>query len=317
MTIIAIAGLTLLLVGLVTVLTLEQKTARSYSHSARADFAVESGLAAALANVMEITGRDDSLVFRLEDPVAPTVADADRPLGYREQFFNYGAIFEQDPADPTLGEWRAIPLFSGESEISITDSDPSVLGVPLDTTDLVSSLTAYVADAEVLATTTKHDQDIPRAQWVEVPSSDPDGYTFRYAYWIEDLSGRIDGKNAGTVVQDERLSTAELDYGTVFDPEADEPTVPEDLENKREHLKTSASVRAVIDEDKAKRIEPYIYFFPTTPASAAKLIPQGLGYTDAGTVAPDLNELVAAADVDGITDHIKRNLPLFDDRKGG
>jgi hypothetical protein len=120
MTIIAVAGLTLLLVGLLTVLTLERKTARSYSDAARADLAVESGLAVALATIAEVTVTDGSLVFRLEDPTSPTVTSADRPLGYREQYFTYGAVFEN-------GVWRGIPLFSGADETPMNaavDSGP-------------------------------------------------------------------------------------------------------------------------------------------------------------------------------------------------
>ena len=111
MTIIAVAGLALLLVGLLTVLTLERKTARSYSDAARADLAVESGLAVALGTLTEIAKRDDSLVFRLEDPTNPTVNASERPLGFREQFFTYGAIFEDDA-------WKVTPLFSAADSIT-------------------------------------------------------------------------------------------------------------------------------------------------------------------------------------------------------
>ena len=303
MSIIAIAGLMMLLVGMLTVMSLERKTARSYSDAARAQMAVDSGLAAALASVTEIASQDGSIVFRLEDPVTPTVADSARPLGFREQFFTYGAIFENDG-------WRGIPLFSGASESQIGTS-------AIDTTPLLAELTNYVTDAEKLGKITVHDQNIPRAKWVEVPATEAKGYSFRYAYWIEDLSGRIDGKNAGTIPPNERLSTAELDYATIFDPTADEPVLPPDLSAKRSELLTSASVRAVLTEEQAKRIEPYIYYFPSAEIPSPKLIPKGFGYEDAGQLAFDLNELVSDRDVDGIADIINRNLPDFEDRKGG
>ncbi len=144
------------------------------------------------------------------------------------------------------------------------------------------------------------------------------GYSFRYAYWIEDLSGRIDGKNAGTIPPDKRLSTAELDYATIFDPAADAPVIPPELVAKRGELRTPASVRSVLDAEQAKRIEPYLYFLdPPASPGPPKIIPQGFGYADAGKPAHDLNELVSNADVDGIADIINRNLPDFKDRKGG
>jgi hypothetical protein len=306
MTIIAMGGIAILLLGLVAVLSLERKTARSYSDAARADLAVESGLAVALASLMEIAGRDDALVFRLEDPVEPTIEDDERPLGYREQFFTFGAVFDD-------GEWRGIPLFSGGQESTLGSNS-------LDTGILLSELTSYIAEAEPISRLTKHDQNIPRARWVDVPSSDPRGYDFRYAFWIEDLGGRIDGKTAATMARAEGFDPAEIDYATIFDPEAEEPTLPPALIEARDSLLTSASVRAVLNESEQKRIEPYIHFHETVPVAtipAPKLIPQGFGYADAGTPAPDLNEFVEAADVDGIAAHIERQLPNFVTRKGG
>ncbi len=201
MSIIAVAGLMMLLVGMLTVMSLERKTARSYSDAARAEMALESGLSAALASVKEVAARDNSIIFRLDDPVAPTLSDSARPLGFREQFFTYGAVFNPtNPTTPAIGNWRAIPLFSGSTEIGAGSS-------AITTTPLLAELTDYVKDAEVLGTTTVNDQTIPRARWVDVPATDAKGYSFRYAYWIEDLSGRIDGTNAGSIASDKRLST--------------------------------------------------------------------------------------------------------------
>jgi len=306
MTIIAVAGLTLLLIGLLTVLSLERKTARSYSDAARADLAVESGLAVALGSLSEIACRDDSLVFRIEDPLEPQVPASDRPPGFREQFFTYGAVFEN-------GAWRGIPLFSGETE--------SDLGADrINTEDLTSALSAYVADATVIGTTTEHDANIPRAKWVDVPSSDPDGYDMRYAFWIEDLAGRIDGKTAGTIPRGDGLTPAEIDYATILDPAAADPTLPPPLIAARENLRTSASLRTVFDASstESKRLEPHIHFYNTLPPiPPPKLIPQGFGYADAGQPAPDLNEYVQDKDVDGIAEHIAKQLSAFDTRKGG
>lgn len=306
MTIIAIGGLVLLLVGLVTILTLERKTARSYSDAARADFAVESGLAVALASLMEIAGRDDALVFRIEDPIRPTIPSDDRPLGYREQYFTFGAVFED-------GEWRGIPLFSGEAGATLGNRQPDV-------EILKVQLVGTIAEAEPIGRLTEHDQNLPQAKWIDVPSSDPKGYSFRYAYWIEDLGGRIDGKNAGSLPRGDGASPAEIDYATILDPEEDGPTLPPGLFETRDALRTSASIRAILREDETKRIEPYIHFHAAAippPTSAPKLIPHGFGYPDAGTPAPDLNEYVESADVEGIASHIERQLPDFVTRKGG
>ncbi len=309
MTIIAIAGLALLLIGLLTVLTLERKTARSYSDAARAELAVESGLATALATLTEVAKRDDTIVFRIEDPTVPTVPSSERPLGFREQFFTYGAIFE-------TGAWRAIPFFSGASETSVGTSE-------LQANILIPSLTAYSADASPLGSLTEHDQNIPRAKWVEIPAdpSDPKDYTFRYAFWIEDLSGRIDGRNAGKFPRSEGLSTAELDYATILTPESETQVIHSAFHIAKEKLKTSASIRPFFidsSEYEGKRLEPYIHFLPPPPEfPAPRVIPQGFGYAEAGLPAHDLNALVTARDVNGIAEIITQNLPLFEQRKGG
>ncbi len=305
MSLIAISGLTILLVGLLAVMTLERKTARSYSHATRADLAVESGLAVALASLTEIASRDDSVVFRLEDPTQPQTSSSDRPLGFRENFFTYGTIFKNNA-------WQAIPLFSAAS--------PSTLGNrEIETTTLLTQLNGYVGNAETIARLTEHDQNVPRAQWVEIPadSSDNSDYTIRYAYWVEDLTGRIPGNAVASEPRDEGFSTAELDPFTILTPTAQTGPLPVKMDEKRDTILTSASLRQFLTVDEAKRMEPYIHYLPSTQILPKTLIPQGFGYPDAGKPAPDLNDFIANTDVNGIANHIDRNLPTFKNRRGG
>ncbi len=105
-----------------------------------------------------------------------------------------------------------------------------------------------------------------------------------------------------------------MNYGTIFEPTAAEPTVPDVLTDKRNELRTPASVRTVLTEDQAKRIEPYIYYFPQNAIETPKVVPQG--YADAGKPAPDLNKFVTDKDVEGIASHINKNLPDFEERAG-
>jgi len=313
MAIIAVAGLMLLLIGMLAVISLERKTARAFSDAARADSAVESGLAVALATLAEVASQDDSVIFRLEDPNQPTVADPDRPLGFREQFFTYGAVFSPDESDPTIGEWRGIPLFSGAFETPLGNTK-------IDTTDLLASLTTYIDETEILGSIGEHDQNIPRAKWVEIPpdSASNNDYTIRYAFWIEDLGGRIPGKTAATQPRAEGFDASEIDYSTIFDPASATPQIPAPLIAKRDALRTSASLRHLIDEAQAKRIEPYVHFLPAASFDEqTPVIPRGFGYPDAGQPAPDLNELVENRNIDGISGQISGNLPNFESRKGG
>jgi hypothetical protein len=304
MTLIAIAGLTLLLVGLLTVLGLERKTARSYSNSARADLAVESGLAHALGLLTEVAGRDDSIVFRIEDPVQSQVDSTERPLGFREQFFTYGALYEN-------GSWRGIPLFSGATETALGSRE-------IESAQLAASLADYSKDAIQIGRISEHDQNIPRAKWIEVPSSDPKGYTMRYAFWVEDLTGLVDGTSAGLKPRDLGLDPSELDITTILDPANDSGNFPQPLDEKRAEIRTSATVRQLLSIEQAKRIEPYITYLPLSISQLPpKIIPQGFGYADAGMKAPDLNTFAAASDVTGIADHIEKQIPTFKNRRGG
>lgn len=302
MTIIAVAGLTLLLVGLLSVLTLERKTARSYSDSSRADFAVESGLATAVAALTDIALRDDSIVFRLDDPAEPTVPADDRPSGFREQFFTYGAIHDGT-------RWNTTPLFSGAPAMQAGER-------LIDTSTLIEGLSAYTQDAMMIGGLTEHDQSVPRAKWVEVPAGGAGDYSFRYAYWIEDLAGRIDGVNAGSEAREMGRSAAELPLFSLFD-EVPNPSATTLISN-RQNLRTPGSVRTLLDVEQAKLAEPYIHYNSVNlTRPQAKLVPHGFGYKDQGKPARDLNEFVAGGNVEELATYIDENLPGFTNRRGG
>lgn len=317
MTIIAIAGLTLLLVGLLTVLSLERKTARSYSDAARADLAVESGLAVALASLSEIAARDDSLVFRIEDPLEPTVSADDRPLGFREQFFTYGAVFENN-------SWRGIPLFSGADTFS--PGNRAIATNPA--SPVTTHLSAFLNSAPVnLTTPGLHEHTVPRAQWVEIQSDPAANTTSRFAWWVEDLDGRLDGRLAGSELRGEGKSASEIPLFSFFG----EITggIADTLVTNRSTFRTVGSTRSLLTPEQSAVFEPSIYygFPPIVPSAPAptKLIPQGFGYADAGKPAKDLNDLVTRAAGGGsggivteIANHIRANLPDFEStRRGG
>ncbi len=298
MTLLSIGALLLLLVGMLTILGLERKTARSYSDATRAELALESGLAHALSLLSEISCRDDALVFRIDDPEQPTLASDQRPLGYREQFFTYAAIFENDA-------WQAIPLFSNSPRHTLGDRQ-------INARELSSNLTQYTASAQTLTPISQHDQNIPRAQWTELPTEP----TLRYAFWIEDLSGRLDGKHVGEEMRDQGTSTSEIDPTTIFDSSSSSGKMPSVMNEERDSLRTSASLRNLLDKEAVSRIEPYITYLPERLHSP-KMIPHGFGYVDAGKPAPDLSSFVQIGNVTTLSNHIARNLPQFTTRRGG
>lgn len=303
MTIMAIAGMMLLLVGTLSVFTLERKTARSYSHSARAEMAVESGLADAIATLSPIAAVDDSLVFRVDDPDQPLIeATGNQPS--REQFFTFGAQF-----DLQRQQWRVLPLVSGVKERYAGDRR-------IDGPALAHSL--RVAHLPTIVSMNRYDRNVPRGAWVDVPESGS-SHTVRYAWWVEDLSGRLDGIRAATEPRGESLGPQEIQYFTLFDPRAQsKPAVSaqDRLVAERTNLKTPAATRLVLGEVDAAQVEPYISYQLSAPQRRVPLIPHGYGYADAGRPARNLTDLIAQGNVDEIAAHIDRNMPDFTHRRG-
>ncbi len=303
MTIMAIAGMMLLLIGLLSVVTLERKTARSYSDQTRAEMAVESGLADAIATISPVASRDDTLVFRLDDPVTPLIpATATQPS--REQFFTFGALY-----DTGKKSWRVLPFVSGLTEV------PGGASV-IDGTALSNQLRAIAA--EPLMPLGNYDRHVPRATWVNVPAADAP-YTMRYAWWVEDLGGRLDGANAGADPRTLGQSPREISYHTIFSPTSDTVTPgPQDkLIAQREKLRSAASIRPLLGEADALKIEPFLTYQLPKTAPIVPLIPHGFGYPDAGQPAKNLTDLIAQKNVNEIATHIDRNLPQFQNRRGG
>jgi hypothetical protein len=304
MTVMAIAGMMLLLVGLLSVLSLERKTARSYSDATRAEMAVESGLADAIATLGPIAGRDDSLVFRFDDPDQPVIAaEGNQPS--REQFFTFGAMF-----DGQAGNWRVLPFVSGLMEYRAGSR-------AIDATQLAARIRG--ANTQSLVSLNRYDRQVPRGAWVNVPSPGSP-FTMRYAWWVEDLSGRLDGVNAATQPRNEALSPQEIQYYTLFNPAATTKPAngPQDrLVAQRMGLRTPAGTRLVLGEADAALVEPAITYQLPRSMRRVPLIPQGFGYPDAGMPARNLSELIEQRNVDAIAAHIDRNLPDFINRRGG
>jgi hypothetical protein len=305
MSVLAVAGLMVMLIGLLSMLTLERKTARSYSDAARADMALQSGLAEAIGTISPIANRDDTLVFRMEDTEAEIDDSAidDKTLP-PEHFFTFGAQY-----DTQKKEWRVSPFASGFKQI-LGGSD-----VP-QTTAIKQAMLDY--EPVEIAGVGRGNVAVPKASWV-ILGEKTDPFTMRYAWWAEDLTGRIDGAYAGSEKREFGLDAREVGLFTIFNPSAEKDGAgPEDaLITQRENLRSTASVRQLLTEANAKIIEPYLTYDLPREVNAAPLIPHGFGYPDAGGKALSLDEMVTTRDVEEITSHIDRNLPQFTLRRGG
>lgn len=305
MSVLAVAGLMVMLIGLLSMLTLERKTARSYSDAARADMALQSGLAEAIGTISPIANRDDTLVFRMEDPTVPLEnASADSKVLPPQHFFTFGAQY-----DTQKKAWCMSPFASGFKQITGGSNVPN-------TSLIKEALNDY--DAAEIAGVGRGNVAVPRASWVVMGKKD-DPFSMRYAWWAEDLSGRIDGSYAGSEVRQLGLDARELGLFTIFNPTAEKDGAgPEDaLITQRANLRSPASVRQFLTEENAKLIEPFLTYDLPREVIAAPLIPHGFGYPDAGKKALPLDQLVSTRNIEEIASHIDRNLPDFTLRKGG
>ena len=197
MTIIAVAGLTLLLVGLMTVLTLERKTARSYSDAARADLAVESGLAVTIAQITNFLNR-------------PDVA---------------GAAFATWAYHPgggtTPGHLLALTAGRPDFDNGTTGGTPYLslsntqwLGTAGDNPDTLLA-DFQSGNSDVIDFNAKNalgeQNGLCLARWQTI-STDPDGRQTRYAVWVDDETSRLDVSQIGTLDREDGASLAEIPF---------------------------------------------------------------------------------------------------------
>ncbi len=301
MTLMAITGLLLLCVGLLIYLQLERKTARSYSDVTRAQLACESGLSDAIATLSRSAVLPGSLVFRLDRSSSGSTSSA-------TPFFSFAASYGPSMDNPLKSSWRVRPLFSGLEEFDGGATVPNA--------DKASSLLNDLP-LENLYTTTAPDASPPQAAWVNLSHS-ADAVQSRYAWWIEDLSGRIDGSQAGSVPRDQGLNTKELGLFTIFQPPLQKDGAgPEDtLIAARDQILSPASIRLHIPATQARLLEPYVAYNLPPVTKDERVVPFGFGYADAGKKTMNLTQAVSEKNVAGIAEMIERNLPQFSLRKG-
>jgi hypothetical protein len=197
MSLIAISGLTILLIGLLAVMTLERKTARSYSHATRADLAAESGLAVAVQQITNFLNR-------------PDVTGA---------AFTTWAYHPGGDSNP--GSLLALTSGRPEFDIGTTAGSPFLkadnttwLGTAGDDPDkLFSDFQAGNKDVlnfnanNALGTMT----GACLARW-QTFGTDSQGMQIRYAVWIDDETSRLDVTLLGNKAREDGNSPVEIPF---------------------------------------------------------------------------------------------------------
>jgi hypothetical protein len=317
-TLIMVALMAVIAVGIFSSVSLERATAASYNNRYHADLAVQNGLQAAAKTLAatptgpsSITGSDTFLVVRADGPAD---ANGNKPAYY------YLAKPSTAPAPPSITYY---PLFSSSTDpsapaiqttaINLTaqdapnPQDPTKPFAPLvpapspPANSIASDSTSAwnAAGTQRLPTLYPWVQPSPSpsgpsVKWVEMGDpQDPSGPRTRYAYWAEDLDGYLDASQVGGQARASGSSPKEIAMWTVFNPlpQTDpNTTAATTLINNRPLLLTVPTVQqiAATTPDLAG---PNLAVRLGIDTAEQNLVPLGYGYGSAGAPKVNLNPL--------------------------
>jgi type II secretory pathway pseudopilin PulG len=167
------AAMLILAVGLLALVNIENKTARSFADSKRAELAARAGLEDFRALLRAETANDDFLVLAAPSPNTP-------PPGLEAP--DHLFIARGEGGGDRL-KYRYLPLFSSRT----LPADGSTLKAP-PVEPFENTGHAAIPGPPWL--------DKPRVEWIEVTDA-KGAVVARYAYWVEDLQAKIDATTAG------------------------------------------------------------------------------------------------------------------------
>ncbi len=177
---VVVGALLVLAVGILLVASIERSTARSFVDRERAELAARSGLEDIRAILTTEAANDEYLVIRSE--AAQRIDDSTDAKERRRAPFLF--IARGRPGGDA-GTYDYAPLFSATARPL-----SGALAIPV-----VEPLLGTDENQRIDFTTLPH-QDKVRAAWL--PVEDEKGLVVaRYAYWVEDLQGRLDPTLAG------------------------------------------------------------------------------------------------------------------------
>lgn len=176
---VVVGALLILAVGILLVAGIERNTARSFGDRERAELAAHAGLEEVRAMVNLEAANDDFLVIqsRLPEPIVNGCQPA--PHLFIARGRNTGGKLA----------YRYVPLFSRPSNADPV-GETSALAAPS-----IKSPAASEAGKYIRFSTLPY-QDKVQLAWIPIKDSQ-DRTVARYAFWVEDLQGKLDPKLAG------------------------------------------------------------------------------------------------------------------------
>jgi len=305
-TLVMVALMAVIAVGVFTSVSVERATAASYNNRYQAELAAQNALQAAAKTLAatptgtnSITGTDTFLVVRAD---GPPDANGNKAVYYYLSQPSTGS-------SPTITYY---PLFS-------SSTDPSAPAVQTQTINLAAPFAPAVPTPAPPANSAASDSTSawnaagtqrlpvlyswaqpspspsgPSVKWVEMrdPQNASGPYT-RYAYWAEDLDGYLDASQVGGQARGNGTSPQEIAMWTVFNPTPQtdpNTTAATTLINDRPLLFTVPTVQqiAATTPDLAG---PNLAVRLGMDTAEQNLVPLGYGYGSAGAAKTNLNPL--------------------------
>ena len=178
---VVVSALLILAVGILLLISIERKTARSFVDKQRAELAAKAGLEDVRGILNIEASNDDFLV--IQSTLVNLITKDYQQAPYL--FLSRGKV---NAADNTKYSYRYIPLFSTLS----SPSSNTFLAAPA-----IEPLLPTAVDQYVEFTTLPYNDKV-RTSWLPI-KDDKDRTVARYAYWVEDLQGKLDPKLVGNL----------------------------------------------------------------------------------------------------------------------
>ena len=322
-TLVMVALMAVIAVGVFTSVSVERATATSYNNRYQAELAVQNGLQAAAKTLAatptgpsSITGTDTFLVVRADGTAdangnkpayyylaKPSTAPAPPSITYYPLFssstdpsapaiqttaINLTAQDAPNPQDPTKPFAPLVPAPSPPANSTASDSTSAWNAAG---TQRLPALYPWVQPSP--------SPSGPSVKWVEMhdPQNAAGPYT-RYAYWAEDLGGYLDASQVGGQARASGTSPQEIAMWTVFNPTAQtDPgtTAATTLTNSNERplLFTVPTLQQIAQQAGAPvdATGPNLAVRLGIDTAEQNLVPLGYGYGSAGAAKTNLNPL--------------------------
>jgi hypothetical protein len=286
-TVIVVAMLAVVAVALMQSTTIDRLSSRTSANYFKAQLAAQAGLAMASEVLAGQTANDSFVVVRNQN----------------------GQLFIGNSA-PGSTAFSYVPAFSTGSSIEQSPATVTTAGVP----DLP------VGDGVVLTNPLWGGlvATSPPVSWIYLV--DDNGQTnARFAFWTEDLSGRLDLSVVGSAGAAARRPTGtnagEIALWSLFQPSADSGSgnaAVGELVSARSSLVTPATAR-LVSQSVTTAMLPELAVRLRYEPDELQIVPFGFGYASAGSPKTDLT----GASVGQISGIIAANLPNFGSRGGG